>query len=135
MPGSDRELLQFLLQFAFPLRTDQPPEVDPHAAKIHGLTRKGTLLESVPPGVTTCTMPLVAPAGTVVVMNEFESTINVAAVPLNVTLVAPFRLLPRTVIVFPTLPDGGRVSTNGPRPTDRLKTEPWPPVPPPDVVP
>jgi hypothetical protein len=47
------------------------------------------LLESVPPGVTTWTVPVVAPAGTVVVISDGETTVNVAGVPLKVTLVAP----------------------------------------------
>jgi len=36
----------------------------------HGTTRKGTLLESVPLGVTTSTAPVVAPAGAVVVIKN-----------------------------------------------------------------
>ena len=35
-------------------------------------TLKGTLLESVPPGVATSTMPVVAPVGTVVVIKDGE---------------------------------------------------------------
>jgi hypothetical protein len=35
----------------------------------YGSTLKGRLLESVPPGVTTCTVPVVAPLGTVVLMD------------------------------------------------------------------
>src|ERR1017187_8828409 len=58
-------------------------------------TRKGTVLESVPLGVATWTFPVVAPAGTVVVISELETTVNTAAVPLKVTLVAPVRSLPR----------------------------------------
>jgi hypothetical protein len=93
---------------------------------LYGRTRNGTLLESLPPGVTTCTLPLVASTGTVVVINELEITVNVAALPLNVTLVAPVRLVPRILTSFPTLPEVGCVSTNGPRPSDRLKTVPQP---------
>jgi hypothetical protein len=44
-------------------------------------TRKGTLLASVPLGVTTLTSPVVAPAGTVVVISVFETTWKTAAVP------------------------------------------------------
>jgi len=85
-------------------------------------------------------MPEVAPAGTVVVISELETTVKTAAVPLNVTLVAPVRLVPRIVTAFPTLPEEGSVSTNGPRPVDRLKTVPQsktgsPQFPPPDAVP
>ena len=104
---------------------------------ICGVTRKITLLESVPEGVTTLTVPVVAPAGTVVVIKEAETTLNVAAVPLNVTLVAPVSLVPRILTAAPTLPDVGSVFTNGPRPTDRLKTVPNadPLAPPSPVVP
>ena len=78
------------------------------------------LLESVPLPFDTCTLPLVAPAGTVVVIREGETTVNTAAVPLNVTLVTPVRLIPRTLIAAPTTPEAGSVSTNGRRPTDSL---------------
>jgi hypothetical protein len=92
--------------------------------EIVGVTRKATLLVSVPCGVTTLTLPVVAPVGTVVVISELETTLKAAAVPLNVTLVAPVRLVPRILTGFPTLPEVVCVSTNGPRPTDRLKTVP-----------
>jgi hypothetical protein len=93
------------------------------------------LLESVPLGVTTRTVPVVAPVGTVVVIKEWESTVKVAATPLKVTLVAPVRLVPRTLTVPPTGPGVGCVSTNCPRPTDRLKTVPSLLAPPSYVVP
>lgn len=92
---------------------------------LQGLTRKGTLLESVPCGITTWTLPVVAPAGTVAPIKELEITLKTAAVPLKVTLVAPVRLVPRISTTAPALPEVGCVSTNGPRPTDRLKTVPW----------
>src|ERR1017187_373676 len=101
---------------------------------LYGSTLKGTLLESVPLGVTTRTLPVVV-AGTVVVIRDADTTVNVAAVSLKVTLVAPVRSLPRILMAAPTSPEAGRVFTNGPRPTDALKTVPWPPVPPPVVVP
>jgi hypothetical protein len=44
---------------------------------------------AVPPGVVTEIVPLVAPAGTVVVMNSEPLTLNVAEVPLNFTSVVP----------------------------------------------
>jgi hypothetical protein len=98
-------------------------------------TLKGTLLESVRLGVTTWIFPLVAPAGRVVVIKYLDTTVNLAAVPLKLTLVAPVRLVPRIFTADPTLPKGGRVFTNGPRPTDRLKTVPSPFAPPYHVVP
>jgi hypothetical protein len=91
---------------------------------LYGATRNGTLLESVPLGVTTPTVPVVAPDGTVAVIKVLELTVKLAGVPLNVTLVAPVKLLPRILTVAPTLPLVVCGSTNGPRPKDRLKTVP-----------
>ena len=56
----------------------------------------GTFLKSVPPGVTSCTVPLVAPVGTVVAIKEAETTLNTAAVPLKLTLVVPVRAVPES---------------------------------------
>src|SRR5882762_8572253 len=61
----------------------------------YSATRNFLLLFSVPPGVVTTTGPVVAPVGTVAVISELDTTVNAAAVPLNVTLVAPVRLVPR----------------------------------------
>jgi len=92
----------------------------------YGVTRNCLLLVSVPEGVVTVTKPVLAPVGTVVVIKELETTVKTAAVPLNVTLVAPVRLVPRILTAAPTLPEVGCVSTNSPRPTDSLKTVPQP---------
>jgi hypothetical protein len=83
------------------------------------------LLDSVPVGVFTVIVPVVAPAGTVVWIAELEA-VNVAAVPLNPTAVVPARFVPRIMTFAPTLPEVGRVCTNGPRPVARLKTVPHP---------
>ena len=85
-----------------------------------------TLLFRVPSCVTTLTLPVVAPLGTVAVISELDKTLKAAAVPLNVTLVAPAKFVPRILTAVRTLPEVGCVSTNGPRPTDRLKTVPQP---------
>ena len=85
---------------------------------------KGTLLVRVPPGVVTVTEPLVAPAGTLVVISELETTVNATAVPLKVTPVVPVRSVPRILTAAPTLPEVGSVFTKGARPIDRLKTVP-----------
>jgi hypothetical protein len=69
-------------------------------------------------------LPVVAPFGTVVPISVAETTVNVAAVPLNVRPVAPVKSVPRILTVAPTLPEVGRVLTNGPRPTEMLKTVP-----------
>lgn len=94
------------------------------SADSYGSTRKFTLLVSVPLGVTTSTLPVVAPLGTVVVISELETTSKTDAVPLNVTLLAPVRSVPRMLTDAPTVPDVVCVSTNGPSPNDRLKTVP-----------
>jgi hypothetical protein len=83
-------------------------------------TRKDTLLESVPLGVTTLTSPVVAPVGTVAVISELDSTLKAANMPLKLTLVASVRLVPRILTAAPTFPEAGSVFTNGPIPTDRL---------------
>jgi hypothetical protein len=70
----------------------------------YGRTRKGTLLESVPLGIATWTFPLVAPTGTLAAMREGETTVNAAAVPLKLTLVALVRSVPRISTAAPTVP-------------------------------
>src|ERR1035438_8531077 len=76
------------------------------------------------------------PAGTVVVIKYLDTTVKVGCdVPLKVTLVAPVRSLPRILTAAPTAPEVVCVSTNGPRPTDRLKTVPPWSAPPVEVVP
>jgi len=82
------------------------------------------LLSNVADGVVTTTRPVLAPAGTVVVIFELDTTVNTAATPLNMTSEAPVRLVPRIVTGDPTLPELVCVSTKGPRPTDRRKTVP-----------
>lgn len=71
------------------------------------------LPENVPPGVTTSTIPVAAPAGTVVVISVGETTVNADAAPLNVTLVAPVRFVPKISMAAPTLPELGCVLTKG----------------------
>src|ERR1019366_9283852 len=93
------------------------------------VTTNGTSLERTPPGVVTWTAPVVAPAGTLVVISELETTVNVAGVPLKVTLVEPVKFVPRIMTGAPKFPEVGTVSTNGPRPTDRRNTVPSPYVP------
>ena len=80
--------------------------------------RKLMLLRSTPWGVTTTILPLVAPVGTLVVICEGETTVNVAGVPLKVTLVDPVNAVPRIVTVAPTAAVPGFGFTKGRRPTD-----------------
>ena len=72
----------------------------------HFVTRKFTLLVSVPLGVVALALPVVAPVGTVVVIKEAETTLKTAAVPLNVTLVAPVGFVPRILTAAPTAGGG-----------------------------
>ena len=65
---------------------------------------KSPELVAVPAGVVTLIFPVVAPVGTVVLICVLDTTVNVAAVPLNFTLVAPVKLVPVTVTAVPTGP-------------------------------
>ena len=69
-----------------------------------------------PPTVTT-TLPVVAPAGTGTVMLLADQAVGVAAVPLNVTVLAPWlapKLLPLIVTTVATGPlDGERLVNVG----------------------
>jgi hypothetical protein len=69
-------------------------------------TVKLVVLVELPPGAVTEMVPLVAPAGTVVVSDvPLVATVGVgAAVPLNLTADAPIRLVPVIVTVVPALP-------------------------------
>jgi len=87
-------------------------------------TRKGTLLDNVPFGVATWTVPVVAPAGTVAAISEGRTTVKAAGVPLNVTLVVPVRSVPKILTAAPALPEVVCVFTKGPSPTERLKIVP-----------
>jgi hypothetical protein len=89
----------------------------------YGVIRKATLFTKVPLGVLSFTSPVVAPFGTVVLISEFDTT---TLVPLKVTSVELLRFVRRMITAFPTLPEVGLVSTNGPRPTDRVKAVPQP---------
>lgn len=62
-------------------------------------------LEADPPGVVTVIGPVVAPAGTVVVIWIAETTVkDEAGVPLKLTAVAPVRLVPLIVTAVPAGP-------------------------------
>ena len=70
-------------------------------ARRYGVTWKTTLLKSAPPRVVTCTVPVVAPTGAVVVISDADSTVNAAATPLKLTLIAPVSLVPRILTFAP----------------------------------
>jgi len=76
-----------------------------------GVTVKRVVVTIGPlPGVVTVMGPVVAPAGTVVVIVPEGLTVKVAATPLNETAVAPVKVVP--VIVTP-VPAGPKVGANG----------------------
>lgn len=81
-----------------------------NGSKCHFVTRNTTLLLSVFLVVFTSTVPVVAPEGTLVLISDFDMTVNFAAVPLKVTLVAPVRFVPRILTAAPTLPEVGTAS-------------------------
>ena len=60
------------------------------------------MLRSVPAGVTTWIVRLVAPVGTVVVISVADTTVNDDEVPLKLTLVVPVRFVPRMIVEDPT---------------------------------
>jgi len=72
-----------------------------------GTTVKSPALVPVPDGVVTVILPLVAPAGTAVLICVGEITVKVAAVPLKRTLVEPVKFVPVIVTLVPTVPEVG----------------------------
>src|ERR1700722_723257 len=107
----------------------------PVAIKNYGTRNDPTVEITVPAEVVTLTFPVVAPVGTVAVISLADTTLNVAAVPLKLTAVAPVNAFPRILILPPTLPDPGRVWTNFFSPAVKLKMTPSLDVPPPAAVP
>jgi hypothetical protein len=89
----------------------------------HG-TRKTTLLDNTLFGVTTVTIPLVASVGTTVLISLLETTLKGAALPPNLTEVAPLRFVPRMITVVPEAPAIGTVLMNGLSPIFNLKIVP-----------
>jgi hypothetical protein len=70
-----------------------------------GITVNGVLLVAVPLGVVTAMGPVAAPSGTIaVIFLLLLLTVNCAATPPNVTLVAPLKLGPLIVTAVPTPP-------------------------------
>src|SRR5258708_40163295 len=93
------------------------------------------LVFSVAVGVVTTPRPVVAPLGIVAVISERDTTVNAAAAPLNATLVAPLRFVPKIVTDDPVGPELVCVSTKADSPSESLKTVPLLYVPPTEVVP
>src|SRR6476661_4408584 len=76
-----------------------------------GVTVKRVVVVNGPlPGVVTVMGPVVAPAGTVVVIVPGGPSVNVAATPLNETAVAPAKV--GSVIVTP-VPTRPKIGVNG----------------------
>jgi hypothetical protein len=61
-------------------------------------------LVAVPPDVVTLSWPVDAPEGTVVVIDEDETTVKLALTPLNITAVAPVKFVPLSATLVPTGP-------------------------------
>jgi hypothetical protein len=87
-----------------------PPKVGAKEV-MAGVTVKRVVVTIGPlPGVVTVMGPVVAPAGTVVVIVPEGPTVKVDATPLNETAVAPVKVV--SVIVTP-VPTGPKVGANG----------------------
>jgi hypothetical protein len=71
------------------------------------VTVKSASAVAAPPGVVMPILPVVAPAGTTVLIWVDESTAKMAGTPPKVTPVVPFRFVPVTVTVVPGGPDDG----------------------------
>src|SRR5579871_132279 len=99
------------------------------------LTTNAALLVTAPLDLVTEILPVVAPVGTVVVINVADATVKVAGVPLKLTAVAPVNPLPRIKTRAPTLPVAGSGETKARCPAVRLHNVPSDEVPPPAVVP
>ena len=83
-------------------------------AGVDGTTTVNWPLVAVPPGVVTANEPLVAPAGTVARTCDDDTTVNDAALPANVTAVAPDKFAPDNVTLVPTGPlDGDSPEIDG----------------------
>lgn len=74
---------------------------------ILGATLKIIALVTVALGVTTVTGPVVAPTGTVAMMEVLDCTVKVADTPLNLTAVVPVKLAPMMKTCAPTGADAG----------------------------
>jgi hypothetical protein len=61
-------------------------------------------LVAVPLEVVTLICPVVAPEGTLVVIDEAETTVKLALTPLNFTAVAPVKFVPLMVTLVPMGP-------------------------------
>ncbi len=71
------------------------------------LTEKLPVEVAVPPAVVTVSVPVVAPVGTVVVIDVAVAAVTVACVPLNLTVLLAavvLKLLPLIVTEAPTAP-------------------------------
>jgi len=68
------------------------------------VTVKLVLLVAVPPGVVTLIRPVVAPLGTVAVIEAEEPTVKLALAPLKRTAVAPAKFVPLIATVVPAGP-------------------------------
>src|SRR6266550_1155729 len=72
-----------------------------------GRTVKSSMLVSVPSGVVTEILPVVAVAGTVAVTCVLETGVKLEATLLNFTVVVPVKPLPEMVTELPTAPEAG----------------------------
>ena len=85
-------------------------------------TVKLAMLVAVPPGLVTMIVPLVAPSGTLALMDVAERMLKLALLPLNCTLLVRAKSYPLMVTLVPAAPlagekavmDGGTALTAAP---------------------
>jgi len=71
------------------------------------VTMNDAALVAVPTGVVTLSLPVVAPAGTIVRIDVADMTVKLAGVPFNRTDVVPVKPDPVMVMLAPTAPLAG----------------------------
>src|SRR6478672_12453319 len=74
------------------------------------IVKRVVVIKGPPPGVVTVMGPVVAPAGTVVVIVPGVPSVKAAATPLKETAVAPVKAVP-VIVTF--VPAGPKVGVNG----------------------
>ena len=87
-----------------------PPKVGAKELMAGVIVKRVVVSKGPPLGVVTVMGPVVAPAGTVVVIVPGGPSVNPAATPLNETAVAPAKVVP---VIVTTVPTGPKVGENG----------------------
>jgi hypothetical protein len=87
-----------------------PPKVGANELMAGVIVKRVVVAIAPLPGVVMEIGPVVAPAGTVVIIVPEGPSVNPAATPLNETAVAPVKFVP---VIVTTVPAGPKVGANG----------------------